>query len=84
MSPQNARSVERGAAGSHRARGKFLGENARMNVLNIAEYMQTLGLQAKVAAAQIANIINILAILRYLLAKTSNLLANSNKKTHNS
>ncbi len=31
-----------------------LSENVGMNVLNIAEYMQTLGLQAKVAAAQMA------------------------------
>ena len=32
----------------------LLGQNRSMNALNIAEYMQTLGLQAKVAAAQMA------------------------------
>lgn len=36
------------------ARALLLGQNRSMNALNIAEYMQTLGLQAKVAAAQMA------------------------------
>lgn len=36
------------------ARALLLGQNRGMNALNIAEYMQTLGLQAKVAAAQMA------------------------------
>lgn len=36
------------------ARTLLLGQNHGMNALNIAEYMQTLGLQAKVAAAQMA------------------------------
>lgn len=36
------------------ARALLLGQNRSMNALNIAKYMQTLGLQAKVAAAQMA------------------------------
>ena len=36
------------------ARALLLGQNRSMNALNIAEYMQTLSVQAKVAAAQMA------------------------------